>query len=121
MNAHLWCNTVLQEGDPVVKYQIESESSSVTDKAVDADAQLILRIVDGDQQALADLFLLYRLPLFHYLLQFTTVQSYSSPWPYIACLVRSIATIPPRSRRDRACPCPAAPCGPLVPTRDIDV
>lgn len=55
-----------------MKYQIESESSSVTDKAADADTQLILRVVGGDQQALADLFLLYRLPLFHYLLQFTT-------------------------------------------------
>jgi RNA polymerase sigma-70 factor (ECF subfamily) len=55
-----------------VKYKIESESRSVTDKAADADAQLVRRIVGGDQHALADLFIHYRMPLFHYLLQFTT-------------------------------------------------
>ncbi|HLZ80185.1 MAG TPA: RNA polymerase sigma factor [Ktedonobacteraceae bacterium] len=55
-----------------MNYKIESESSSVTDKAADADAQLIRRIVGGDQHALSDLFIHYRQPLFHYLLQFTT-------------------------------------------------
>ena len=66
-----------------MKYKMESESSSVTDRAADPDAQLIQRIVGGDQHALADLFLHYRLPLFHYLLQLTSdhgLMISTGPW-----------------------------------------
>ena len=44
----------------------------MTDTGTEYDVQLLARIASGDQQALADLFMLYRLPLLHYLLQFTT-------------------------------------------------
>lgn len=60
----------VQEGSLMIIQ--ESKRSSVTDTAAEHDARLIARIIRGDQQALAELFLLYRMPLLHYLQQFTS-------------------------------------------------
>ncbi len=44
----------------------------MTDSADTAEVALLQRIALGDRQALADLYLRYRTPLFQYLLQFTS-------------------------------------------------
>jgi len=44
----------------------------VTDWADDPERQLVARMAAGDRDALGELYARYRLPLFHYLLQFTS-------------------------------------------------
>jgi RNA polymerase sigma-70 factor, ECF subfamily len=54
-----------------VEHRADWENQRVTDSVDMAEVALLGRIAQGDRQALADLYLRYRLPLFQYLLQFT--------------------------------------------------
>lgn len=55
----------------MMEHAVSAELSWATAQPADDDARALRRVARGDRQALTDLYVRYRLPLFRYLLQLT--------------------------------------------------